>query len=143
LELPIHARFETQGRTIGEGDFSALCNLTWMTGESHTNETAMSALGKERWLPVPCIAAVVVGLIAKNWYSYVFKRELGIRIVESRHLEIEAEKEVVPGDTLRVRSEIVSGEDDMVVIEHHAFNQRDEHVAVVRQRLRVEPTSSA
>jgi len=141
MDLPIHAKFETQGRTIGEGDFSALCNLTWMTGESHTNDAVMNALGKERWLPVPCIAAVVVGLAAKNWYSHVFRQELGIRIVESRNLEIDADGEVAPGDTLRVRSEIVSGENDLIVVEHHAFNQREEHVAVVRQRLRVEPQS--
>jgi hypothetical protein len=140
MQLPIGAQFETQGRTIGEGDFSALCNLTWMTGESHSNAPAMSELGKQRWLPVPCIAAVVVGLAAKNWYSYVFKNELGVRIVESRNLQIDADGEVAPGDTLRVHSRIVSGEEDLIAVEHHALNQHDEHVAVVRQSLRVEPT---
>lgn len=143
MKLPIHATFETQGRTIGEGDFSALCNLTWMTGESHTSDPAMAAMGKERWLPVPCIAAVVVGLTAKNWYSHVFKQELGIRIVESRNLSIDATGEVAPGDTLRVRCEIVSGEGDSIVVEHLAFNQRDEQVACVQQRLRVEANTSA
>lgn len=139
MKLPIHARFETQGRTLGEGDFSALCNLTWTTGNSHTDQEFMRGRGDERWLAVPCVAAVMVGLVAKHWFGYVFKHDYGLRIAESRHLEIESHVPVRPGDTLRVECEVVEGEGDMLVVSETAFNQRSERVATMRQRFRVEP----
>jgi acyl dehydratase len=138
MRLPLGERFQTQGRTIGEGDFSALCNLTWTTGNSHTDREFMAGRTGERWLAVPCVAAVVVGLTAKHWFSYVFHKQYGIRILESRHLEVESHLPVVPGDTLHADCEVVEAKGDLLLVEERAVNQRGEHVATVRQRLRVE-----
>ena len=139
MTKPVGRRFQTAGRTIGEGDFSTLTNLTWTNGPSHSDKEFMAAKGGERQLAVPVIASVMVGLASKHWFTYVFRHEYQSAIVEANHLEIELHKPVEPGDTLRVDCEVLDDADDRAVLELRGINQRDELAAVVHMKVRIAP----
>ena len=89
--LPIGVPFRTQGRTIGEGDFSALCNLTWTIGDLHSNKELMKGrMGervphapRERVLALPVVASLMVGLAAKHWISYYLPAVLSVNVLQS------------------------------------------------------------
>lgn len=148
--LPIGKPFRTQGRTLGEGDFSLLCNLTWTVGDLHSNREMMAGdvgaavpgAPRERVLALPVVASVIVGLAAKHWISYYLPAVLEVNILQSLGLEAVAGAPVCPGDTIWVDCVIASatpveGRADRgeLAIEEIAINQRGEHVATVRQRL--------
>jgi hypothetical protein len=149
--LPLNVAFRTQGRTIGEGDFSALTNLTWTTGELHTNRELMtSARGREilgdgpteRVLALPAVAAVIVGLAAKHWVSYYLPWHFGVRVRRSLSLEVTAGAPLMPGDTLWADCLIVAARASpdepgcgLMDVQERAFNQRQDQVAVVTQHF--------
>lgn len=148
--LPLGAPFRTQGRTIGEGDFSLLCNLTWTIGDLHSNREMMAGrvgeavpgAPRERVLALPVVASLIVGLAAKHWISYYLPAVLSVNIVQSQGLEAVAEAPVCPGDTIWVDCTITAArplDDDptraVLDIEERAINQRGEHVATVQQHL--------
>src|SRR5665213_1474610 len=59
---PSVLRTTSIGRTIGEGDFSLLTNLTWLTGEAHVNATMGPGEADSRVLPSVICAAIGLGL---------------------------------------------------------------------------------
>jgi len=148
--LPIGKPFRTQGRTIGEGDFSLLCNLTWTVGDLHSNRELMAGrIGddvpgapRERVLALPVVASLIVGLAAKHWISYYLPAVLDVNVVQSLALEAAAEHPVCPGDTIWVDCVIRSARPHetnpgrgVLDVEEIAVNQRGEHVATVHQHL--------
>jgi hypothetical protein len=148
--LPIGQAFRTQGRTIGEGDFSLLCNLTWTIGDLHSNRELMAGpvgedvpgAPRERVLALPVVASLIVGLAAKHWISYYLPAVLQVNVLQSLGLEAVAEVPVCPGDTIWVdcvirdaRPHDDDSERGVLHVEEIATNQRGEHVATVRQRL--------
>lgn len=53
----------SRGRTITEGDFSHMTNLTWTTSEIHTNKALMQeSPSEERLLAGACVLAFALGL---------------------------------------------------------------------------------
>jgi acyl dehydratase len=149
-ELPIGKVFRTQGRTIGEGDFSALCNLTWTIGDLHSNKELMKgSMGErvphgpgERVLALPVVASIMVGLCAKHWISYYLPAVLSVNVLQSLGLEAEAQVPVCPEDTIWVDVTIVDATPHdtdpsrgVLHLQEQAVNQRGESVATVRQRL--------
>jgi hypothetical protein len=149
-DLPIGRAFRTQGRTIGEGDFSLLCNLTWTIGDLHSNREMMAGrvgedvpgAPRERVLALPVVASLVVGLAAKHWISYYLPAVLGINVLQSLGLEAVADSPLCPGDTIWVDCVIAGAAAQegrpgrgVLDIEETAVNQRRELVATVRQHL--------
>jgi acyl dehydratase len=149
-DLPIGVPSRTQGRTIGEGDFSALCNLTWTIGDLHSNKELMKGrMGdriphapRERVLALPVVASLMVGMTAKHWISYYLPAVLKVNVLQSLGLEAEAQAPVCPDDTIWVDVTIAKATPDeshpgrgVLHLEEKAVNQRGEAVATVRQRL--------
>jgi acyl dehydratase len=64
-DLPdsLYVSVRSRGRTINEGDFSAMTNLTWTFEEIHTDKVdTMQHRGTERMLAGACIPAFALGL---------------------------------------------------------------------------------
>jgi hypothetical protein len=148
-ELPLGRCFRSQGRTIGEGDFSALVNLTWTTGELHVNRVLMTSergtaiLGRpgERVLALQAVAAVGVGLGWSRNIGPLLRHSYGVAVVRSLSFEAEAGEPLFPGDTVWSDSTLTGTrptEDAarrVLDVEHRIINQQDEVVATIVQHL--------
>jgi acyl dehydratase len=105
-ELEFTAR--SQGRTITEGDFSAMTNLTWTTAEYHTNKPLMleSDMG-ERNLAGACVIAFALGLATpavRNRLS-----SIGVKLVAlAGYEEVRFKSPLRPGDTIYVETQVRS-----------------------------------
>lgn len=107
--VPIGATFKSQGRTLGEGDFTLITNLTWTTSELHANyEKMKDTQFGERILAGPCVAAVVVGLSGTSDLHRAL-HQAGIRLVAMLGMEkVTFPSPVKPNDTLWCETEIVT-----------------------------------
>ena len=134
--IPIGAKYKSIGRTIGEGDFSLITNLTWTTSELHANYERMKYTPYgERVLAGPCVAAVVVGLTGTS----DLRRELskaGIRLVAMLGMDnVRFPAPVKPNDTLWAETEIVGAratrnpERGVLTMIDRGLNQRGEVVS--------------
>jgi hypothetical protein len=147
--LPIGERVRSQGRTVGEGDFSSLTNLTWTTGELHVNRELMASprgteiLGKpgERVLALQAVAALGVGLGWSNGLGGRLREVYATRVIRSISFEVVAGEPLFPGDTIWSESVLTgvhaSGEPLRAIldVEHRIVNQRGELVATITQHL--------
>lgn len=109
IALPIGKKFRSQGRTLGEGDFTLLTNLTWTFDTIHSDAQWMKENSRfgERILAGPCVLSVAIGLARTSRIFDVFA-ENGLRIIALLGFEdVRFTAPVLPGDTLRVESEIV------------------------------------
>jgi acyl dehydratase len=148
-ELPLGRCFRSQGRTIGEGDFSALVNLTWTTGELHVNRELMTSergtaiLGRpgERVLALQAVAAVGVGLGWSRNIGPVLRHAYGVAVVRSLSFAVEAGEPLFPGDTVWSDSMLTGTRPTqdaarrVLDVEHRITNQRSEVVATIVQHL--------
>ena len=147
--LPIGRRFRSQGRTVGEGDFSALTNLTWTTGELHVNRDLMTSrrgteiLGRpgERVLALQAVAAIGVGLGWSRGLGFRLRHGYGVRVMRSLSFEVVAGEPLFPGDTVWSHSMLTGARPTeapargVLDVEHRIVNQRDELVATIVQHL--------
>ena len=131
------------GRTIGEGDFSLLVNLTWLTGEAHVNRLHSGDGEDARVLPPVLVAAIGMGL---GWTATMRSKlinEYGLHAVRSSSLTITGGETVKPGDTLRVWSTVNSITQDqepeiqLLDIAHDVRNQSDQTTVTISQELLV------
>lgn len=108
-KVPLGAKYRSIGRTIGEGDFSLITNLTWTTSELHSNfERMKNTQFGERILAGPCVAAVIVGLAGTSDLHRGL-HEAGIRLVAMLGMDnVRFKAPVKPNDTLWSETEIVS-----------------------------------
>jgi acyl dehydratase len=110
FDLPDSFAFSvrSRGRTITEGDFSAMTNLTWTTSEIHTDKVVMaeSEMG-ERLLAGACVLAFALGLSTPS-----IKPELELRGVRLVALlgydDVRFRGPLRPGDTIYVESVLAS-----------------------------------
>ena len=135
--IPVGAKYKSIGRTLGEGDFSLITNLTWTTSELHSNSEHMkdTQFG-ERILAGPCVVAVVTGLTLTGDN---LERELGkagLRPVAMLGLDnIRFPAPVKPNDTLWAETEIVGArparnpERLVLTVIDRGLNQRGEVVS--------------
>jgi acyl dehydratase len=66
--IEIGSKIVSQRRTITEGDFSAMVNLSWETSPLHTDrEYAKTTQFGERILGGPCTIPFVAGLTGHAW----------------------------------------------------------------------------
>ena len=144
---PTGATAVSIGRTIGEGDFSLLTNLTWLTGEAHVNRLHGGGDDDGRVLPPITVAAVGLGL---GWTSSMRGKliaEFGLQALKSTSLTVTGGVGVHPGDTLHVASSVdaavvtvgADGQEMALTIAHDVRNQRDETTVVIIQQLLVCP----
>lgn len=108
--LPEDFRFtaRSQGRTITEGDFSAMTNLTWTTAEYHTNKPLMldSDMG-ERNLAGACVIAFALGLATPAVRPRL--TSLGVKLVAlAGYEEVRFKSPLRPGDTVYVETQVRS-----------------------------------
>ena len=102
-------KFKSWGRTITEGDFSAMNNLCWTIDWIHADRDRMreTTIFKDRLLPGPCTLAIIAGFMFTTPIYQTFT-DSGIGIIALLTMEdINFEAPVYPGDTLRSELEIV------------------------------------
>ena len=89
------------GRTIGEGDFSALVNLNWTIGPIHTDSEHMRSTSfGERILPGVCVLSTTIGLANTSRVRELTAAH-GLKLVALLGFEnVRFAGPVYPGDTL-------------------------------------------
>lgn len=143
--LPIGVRRRSRGRTIGEGEFSILSNLTWTTRQRQANSAYMAQRGEtERELAAPVVLALVASLAALGPLNRELHDERGLQTLAAMGLEAEFPTPVHPEDTLWAESELLSARDSetrpgqgILQIRDRGVNQRGEVVAEVTRTLLV------
>jgi len=69
-KLEVGTKITTQRRTITEGDFSAMVNLSWESSPIHTDdEYAKNTIFGRRVLGGPCTIPFVAGLSGHAWHG--------------------------------------------------------------------------
>jgi acyl dehydratase len=98
----------SRGRTITEGDFSAMTNLTWTTSEIHTNKVhTQDSRGTERMLAGACILAFALGLATPAVKPELDAR--GIRLIALVGYDnLRFHSPLFPGDTVYIESRLLS-----------------------------------
>jgi hypothetical protein len=136
------------GRTIGEGDFSLLTNLTWLTGEAHVNRLLIGGDEDARVLPPIIVAAVGLGLGWTSTMRAQLLNRFGLQAVKSTFLTVVGGVPVRPGDTLRVWTQVNSAVADEVGskgtldITHEVRNQFEQTAVTLTQQLLVAATET-
>jgi len=94
------------GRTISEGDFSLLVNLTWATSPIHTDAEYMkSTQFGERILPGVCALSMAIGLANTSGFR-PFLQSLGLRLVALLGIDnVRFPKPLFPNDTITTETE--------------------------------------
>ncbi|MER5437686.1 hypothetical protein [Streptomyces sp. NPDC002790] len=108
-ELPPSFAFSarSRARTITEGDFSAMTNLTWTFEEIHTDRVLMEGRGSERMLAGGCVLAFALGLATPAIKEQVEER--GIKLIALVGYDgIRFHSPLFPGDTVHIESTLVS-----------------------------------
>ena len=107
--VPVGKKFASPARTIGDGDFAQLHNLTWTTNDIHTDQELMrqTQFG-ERLLAGVCTLACMEGLELAGGFRDVLYGEHTRPVAHLGFEEIRFTAPVKPGDTIRVESEVLS-----------------------------------
>ncbi|MFV2018445.1 MaoC/PaaZ C-terminal domain-containing protein [Micromonospora sp. LOL_023] len=124
----------TPARTLTDGDFAAIVNVSWENGPLHTDAEYMRGTGFGRpILGGPCLIALAAGLTSTTmyaaWYAAGLDCHAALGIDEIRYTG-----PVSAGDTLRVRIEVTrleptpGGRMYVGVVHDDVRNQRDETV---------------
>ncbi|MEV0592766.1 MaoC family dehydratase [Nonomuraea cavernae] len=100
------ARLRTPGRTLSDGDFSAIINATWENGPLHTDDRYMAGTSfGRRILGGPCLVAITAGLTSTtmyaSWAAAGVDCHAALGIDEVRYLA-----PVYVGDTITVEIEV-------------------------------------
>ncbi|MFC2003625.1 MaoC/PaaZ C-terminal domain-containing protein [Chloroflexota bacterium] len=107
--LPIGQKWTSVGRTIGEGDFTLLTNLTWTTVRIHSDKEYMkSTQFGDRILAGVCVLAVAMGLVSRSTEFDTMLTRNNVRIVAVLGFEsVQFKAPVFPWDTLTVETELL------------------------------------
>lgn len=106
-EFKVGTKMKSQGRTISEGDFTAMANLSWENGSLHMDREFMknSQFG-ERILGGPCIIPFVAGLSSHPLHNILDRSH--VRLVALVGIEnIRFTTPLHPGDTIYVETEVI------------------------------------
>jgi acyl dehydratase len=106
FEFPDGFAFTTKsrGRTITEGEFAEMTNLTWTFEEIHTDKVMMAEKwGHERMLAGGCVLAFALGLATPSILPQTEDR--GIKLIALVGYDrIRFESPLFPGDTVYIES---------------------------------------
>jgi acyl dehydratase len=101
--LPVGEKSRSTGRTITEGEFALLTDITWTIGELHSNAVygrEHTSFG-ERALGGPIVSALVASLAAtRSPLSRRLRLEYRLRTVAQMSISARYLAPVLPGDTL-------------------------------------------
>ena len=105
-EFKVGTMMKSQSRTISEGDFTAMANLSWETGQLHTDKEFMkSSQFGERILGGPCVIPFVAGLSSHPLHNLLDRSP--VRLVALVGIEnVRFTNPLQPGDTMRVETEV-------------------------------------
>lgn len=105
-ELRVGDRIKSRRRTISEGEFTAMVNLSWENSPLHSDrEYAKTTAFGERILGGPCIIPFVAGLSAQ---SHALWERTGSQLVALLGIEgVRFTAPLFPGDTIWVETEVV------------------------------------
>lgn len=108
-ELPIGKKFISEGRTITEGEFALLHDLTWIVGSVHANREYMKTTQfGERLLGGPIVLSLIYGLRAADSIHEAIERT-GHRIVALLGFDnVRFKASIHPGDTMHSEREIIA-----------------------------------
>lgn len=106
--LPLGRKIASPFRTISEGDFTLLTNLTWTLDELHTNREYMKETQfGERILAGPLVLALTLGLSGTAGFRQLMK-DSGLRMVAILgHDNVRYISPLQPGDSVRAEAEIM------------------------------------
>lgn len=106
--IPVGRKFVSFGRTITEGDFSLLTNLTWTTDPIHTDRQYMKRTQfGDRILAGACILPCAIGLANRSGVAQVLDNDRVTRVAALGFDNVVLGAPVKPGDTISVHSEIL------------------------------------
>jgi acyl dehydratase len=107
--LPLGEIFQSYGRTIGEGEFSLLVDLTWMTNQEHSDREYAKRIGlHDRTLPGPLLIAIAAGLSGSSGFRQLLMQH-NVRSIAMMTLEkVRFLEPVYPGDTIRVTTMVTA-----------------------------------
>jgi acyl dehydratase len=107
-KLEVGTKITTQRRTITDGDFSAMVNLSWESSPIHTDdEYAKATIFGRRVLGGPCTIPFVAGLSGHAWHGLWEKS--GMRLLALVGINNVAFKApLFANDTIWVELEIAS-----------------------------------
>jgi acyl dehydratase len=125
--LDIGTRITTQRRTITDGDFSAMVNLSWESSPIHTDdEYAKGTIFGRRILGGPCTIPFVAGLSGHAWHGLWEKS--GMRLLALVGINnVKFKSPLFPGDTIWVELEIAN---------KRATSKPDRDLVTVKDTLR-------
>jgi acyl dehydratase len=106
-DVHVGRKIKSQRRTISEGEFTAMVNLSWESGPLHSDrEYAKTTVFGERVLGGPCIIPFVAGLSGRAWHG--MWEEAGAQILALVGIEnVRFMAPLFPGDTIWVEIEVV------------------------------------
>lgn len=107
--LPDGFKFSARsvGRTVTEGEFAAMTNLTWTFEEIHTNKFhAQEVMGNERMLAGGCLIAFALGLATPAIKPGLTER--GVRLIALvGYNDVRFRSPLFPGDTIYVEATLL------------------------------------
>lgn len=108
VKIEVGAKIKSQRRTITDGDFSAMVNLSWESSPIHTDdEYAKGTIFGRRILGGPCTIPFVAGLSGHAWHGLWEKS--GMRLLALVGINnVKFKNPLFPGDTIWVEIEIAS-----------------------------------
>ncbi len=142
-------RLLTPRRTIGEGDFAAIVNLTWENGPLHTDDVYMAGtrFGR-RILGGPCLLALAAGLSSATMYAAWVAAGLdctaGLGIDDVRY-----DAPLFVGDTIQVEILVVqldptTGKSAYIgAVEDTVRNQHGQSLLRMRRSYLLKPVGAA
>ena len=147
--IPAGKKFISAGRTISEGDFTLLANLTWTTDRIHSDKTYMQQTPfGERILAGACVLACAVGMANRSGIAQVIDNDKMRRIVALGFEKVSFTVPMKPGDTITVHSEILeirpTSKDPnraVVRIQETTFNQSGQEVMTYIRSILLEKTA--
>ena len=134
--IPVGKKFVSVGRTIGEGDFMMLVNLTWTTDQVHSDKEFMKKTQfGERILTGAIVLACALGLANRSGVSQVLNTEKVRRVAALGFEKVNFTAPVKPGDTITVHSKILDARPTskdpkraVVRVKETTFNQLGQQV---------------
>ena len=110
-KLPFGDVFDCGGRTITEGEFALLTDLTWTTGRTHSNKMHMANTHfGERVLAGGIILPLMGGQASQSGYYDKIRNEHGIKtLVLIGYEDVRFKEPILPGDTMSTQVEMTEG----------------------------------
>jgi acyl dehydratase len=139
-DICIGHKIRSQRRTISEGEFTAMVNLSWESGPLHSDrEYAKTTIFGERILGGPCIIPFVAGLSGRALHG-MWERAGAVLIALVGMENVRFTAPLYPGDTICLESEVAefrrtSKTERFIVRIHDVLQKQDGRTILEMDRL--------